>query len=283
MSCKEYSFGIMQGRLTPSNGRGIQFFPFDNWENEFKFAANTGLNEIEFIFDFDRYEQNPLWSESGIDQIKDKIKQTGIKVNHICADFFMRQPFFRVEEVKRLENIEVLKKLILAAKQIGAYTIEIPLVDNSSIKTEAEEDLLLASLREVMPFAQENGITLGLETDLAPKPFLELLKKANHPLIKANYDSGNSSGLGYDHYEEVITLGNYIHNIHIKDRVLGGTTVSLGTGNANFERFFQALKEIDYSGSFILQAARGEDGKESETIKKYIDFVKKYIDKYLLC
>ena len=30
------SFGIMQGRLTPSQGKGIQFFPFDHWEKEFE-------------------------------------------------------------------------------------------------------------------------------------------------------------------------------------------------------------------------------------------------------
>ena len=46
------SFGIMQGRLTPANGRGIQFFPFENWENEFMDCARIGLDEIEWIFDY---------------------------------------------------------------------------------------------------------------------------------------------------------------------------------------------------------------------------------------
>jgi L-ribulose-5-phosphate 3-epimerase len=276
----KHSIGIMQGRLSPPQGRGIQFFPFDGWEDEFKTAAKVGLDEIEFIFDFDRYPQNPLWSESGINKINGLVGETGVKVNHICADFFMRQPFFRVEESQRLENIEVCKKLILAAKQVGARTIEIPLVDNSSIKTEAETNILISSLQEVLPLAQEQGIVLGLETDLPPKPFLELLLQFNHPFLKANYDSGNSSSLGYDHYEEIITLGQYVHNVHIKDRLLGGTTVKLGTGDADFERFFQALKEINYQGSFILQVARGVEGDEPETIKSYLDFVKNYIQKY---
>ena len=48
------SYGIMQGRLTPSNGRGIQFFPFDNWQQEFITGSSIGLNEIEWIFDYDR-------------------------------------------------------------------------------------------------------------------------------------------------------------------------------------------------------------------------------------
>ena len=47
------SIGIMQGRLTQPKGRGIQFFPFDNWIEEFKVAKEIGLKEIEFIFDYD--------------------------------------------------------------------------------------------------------------------------------------------------------------------------------------------------------------------------------------
>ena len=56
------SFGIMQGRLTPSQGKGIQFFPFDHWEKEFELGAMIGINEVEWIFDYDRFEDNPLWS-----------------------------------------------------------------------------------------------------------------------------------------------------------------------------------------------------------------------------
>lgn len=277
-----FSFGIMQGRLTPSRGRGIQFFPFDNWENEFVLAAQISLNEIEFIFDFDRYQENPLWTDAGVVALNRVIQRTGVRVNHICADFFMRQPFFRVDQVTRATNIEILKTLIKRARQVGARTVEIPLVDNSSIKTEEEKEVLIAALRQVIPVAQEQEITLTLETDLAPQPFLSLLSRINHPLVKANYDSGNSSGLGYDSYEEITTLGQRIHNIHIKDRLLGGKTMPLGMGNANFERLFQALKETGYQGSFILQVARGVDGDESATIIGYLDFVKKYIQKYLV-
>lgn len=272
-----HPLGIMQGRLTPPAGRGIQFFPFENWDTEFALAAKAGLDEIEFIFDLDRYTENPLWSKEGLNKINSLIKQTGVKVNSICADFFMRRPFFRVDEPIRQDNIKILQQLILAAKQIGATTVEIPLVDNSSIKTESEKEILIDSIKQVLPTAEAQNITLTLETDLPPQPFLALLQKINHPFVKANYDSGNSSGLGYDHYEEITTLGNLVHNVHIKDRLLGGTTVALGTGSANFEKLFKALKETKYTGSYILQAARGVEGDELNTIKEYIKFVNKYL------
>ena len=98
----------------------------------------------------------------------------------------------------------------------------------------------------------------------------------------ANYDSGNSSGIGYDPYEEITTLNDYIFNVHIKDRIFHGTTVELGTGSADFEKIFMALSKIDYKNDFILQAAREQEGDELKTIKKQKQFLENYINKYLV-
>lgn len=274
------SLGVFQGRLTPRGFNSIQFYPFDNWENEFESAKRLGLSEIEFIFDYDRFQENALWNEKGIERIKFLTKKTGVVINHICADFFMSRPFFRTTEKIRKDNVLILKRLIEVAREIGASNIEIPILDNSSIRTSDEENTLIKSIYEAIPTAEAHAVTIGLETDLPPGKFLELLKKFNSTIIKANYDSGNSAGLGYDHKEEITTLKDYIGNIHIKDRKLHGITVPLGEGNADFDKFFSTISDINYCGSLILQPARGEDGKENETLLKYIDFVKTYLKKY---
>lgn len=276
-----YPIGIMQGRLVLSKGRGIQFFPFEEWKEEFRVASKIGLDEIDFIFDLERYTENPLWTKEGTSQIKEAIASSGVKVKYICADFFMRRPFFRVSEAERQKNIVILKKLIENGREIGAQNIEIPLVDNSSIKTEEEKNLFVQSLKECLPRAKELGITISLEADLPPKELLGLVSRFDDPYLKITYDSGNSSSLGYDSYEEITTYGQYIANVHIKDRVLGGTTVSLGKGDADFDKLFQGLKETGYKGSFTLQAARQEDGKEVDIILSYVEFVRNYINKYL--
>ena len=73
-----------------------------------------------------------------------------------------------------------------------------------------------------------------------------------------------------------------ITNIHIKDRVVGGTTVPLGSGDVNFDLFFSTLSQIDYSDDFIIQGARENEDVISphETCSKYRIFVKDYLDKY---
>lgn len=275
--------GIMQGRLTEPKERGMQFFPFDNWENEFHTAQKLGLDEIEFIFDYQNYEQNPLWTIEGREKLKGIINTSGVAVNAVCFDYFMRRPFFKYSGEQRVpvceENSMILKHVLAAMHDVGIRLIEIPLVDESSMKTEEEMQCFREWLSKVICDAPPS-IRFGLETDLPPQEFRLYIESFHTDRLGANYDSGNSSGMGYDLYEEVTTLRDYIFNVHIKDRIYRGKTVQLGTGSADFESLFKGLKEIGYKYNFILQAARGIDGGEEKNIMEQMVFVKKYISKY---
>ena len=72
-----------------------------------------------------------------------------------------------------------------------------------------------------------------------------------------------------------------IKNIHIKDRLLKGNTVPLGTGDVDFDILFKLLKKHDYKGNLIIQGARETKESPEETSSKYLKFVKQYVDKYL--
>ena len=192
----------------------------------------------------------------------------------------MRRPFYKYDGVRRSEfldeNNRILRHILENMKMTGISLIEIPLVDDSSLKNKGEADAFRDFLLDIIRNAPD-GIWFGLETDLPPKPFKTYLDSFGQVRIGANYDSGNSSGIGYSPYEEVTTLRDYILNIHIKDRVYHGTTVELGTGSADFKELFCGLKEIDYKGSFILQAARGEDGDERNAVIRQIRFLEEWI------
>ncbi len=275
-----WPIGIMQGRLTEPKGRGIQFFPFDNWREEFELARNAGLKEIEFIFDYEDYEKNPIW-QGGIQDIKELSDKTGIRIKSLCFDYFMRRPFFKFKGPEKAvvleENKRVMNQILQNMDRIGIALMEIPLVDASSLTNEQEAEEFRSFLLQLLSMAPGN-ILFGLETDLPPGKFRDYLDSFGQMRIGANYDSGNSSGIGYMPYEEVTTLKNRIFNIHIKDRMYQGTTVELGTGSADFKELFRALKETGYEGSFILQAARGADGSEQETIKGQVQFLSNWIE-----
>ena len=275
----DFSIGIMQGRLSPPINGKIQAFPWDTWEDEFAVAGDIGFDEIEFVFESKNHGNNPLFTNEGLYKIKKLSEESGVRVNYVCADYFMERPFIRVSEEDKNKSVEILKYLIKQCAQIGIRSIEIPMVDNSKIETETEKELFIECLKECLPVAETYNIKLGLETSLNPDDFKALIEEINHPLIEANYDIGNSASIGYDTEEEVSKLGKWINNVHIKDRLLGGGTVPLGEGNANFDLFFKTLNKISYKGSFILQTARGDDDRE--VAEKNLAFVKHYIQKYL--
>jgi hexulose-6-phosphate isomerase len=64
-----------------------------------------------------------------------------------------------------------------------------------------------------------------------------------------------------------------VGSVHIKDRILGGSTVPLGTGDADFPALAESLGMVAFSGDFILQAARGTSGDEVAWAKQNRLFV----------
>jgi hexulose-6-phosphate isomerase len=253
--------GIMQGRLSPRIDGKIQAYPAKTWQKEFEIAQEIGYSAIEWIVE-KPLEVNALMSKSGMQEIKEIILKTGVRIDFICADIFMQQPLIRMSQEIREENKEHLKDILVSAKEVGAIGVEIPFVDASSIKSESEINELISCMQEAFKLAEEIGMKISLETDLNPTSFKELLDRINLNHVQANYDIGNSASLGFDPVEEIDAIGKRILNVHVKDRKLGSTTVPLGTGDADIKLSLSKLSEINYLGGITMQAARGTDDIE---------------------
>jgi L-ribulose-5-phosphate 3-epimerase len=273
-------FGIMQGRLVPPEDGRFQSFPRDGWRNEFPNAVAAGINYIEWIVDSYGLDVNPIFSDTGLQEFDALKREHGIATPAICADWFMDFPLLRCSAGERKEREEFLHRLLPVARRIGADHIVLPFVDISRIETEAEKQTVVEILAVAAPIAQANGVELHLETDLDPGEFAALLQRIPHPYVKANYDSGNSSGLGYIATEEFAAYGDRIGSIHIKDRrskLAGGiATMPLGQGSADLPSVFACMKQIGYNRPVTLQVARGADGGEVAWIREQLAFVHQY-------
>ena len=250
--------GIMQGRLSPRIDGKIQAYPASTWQKEFEIAQEIGYAAIEWIVE-KPVETNALMTDSGKAEIKKVIASTGVRIDYVCADIFMQQPLVRMTEDKKKQNKEYLASILKNAKEVGAIGIEIPFVDNSSIKNEIEKQEFIDVMQGAFKLAKDLDLKISLETDLQPLAFKELLEHIDLDYIQANYDIGNSASLGFDPKQELDAYGKRILNVHVKDRKLGGTTVPLGTGSADIQGVFQKLNEIGYAGGITMQAARGEN------------------------
>lgn len=272
---KNIPLGIMQGRLLPRYKDMYQSFPGDRWKEEFQTAKTLGLDCIEFIFDHDEdYRLNPLMSEEGLEDIARVVEATGVRVLSVCADHFMKKHLHDDNATTRIKNVSVLLQLIENSAGFGISDLTLPFVDASSLKSDKDFENVEASLRECLPVAANRNISLNLETDLPPGRFNSLIETLDHPRIKVNYDTGNSASLGYRPAEELEAYGRHVSVLHIKDRMLGGGSVRLGTGDTDFEAVFTTLKRMEFSGIIIMQAARAEcDDVEINIVKEQLAFI----------
>jgi hexulose-6-phosphate isomerase len=266
--------GIMQGRLLPPQEGRFQSFPRFGWEREIELAHQAGLDCIEWIDDTYGEGRNPLWQPGGVARMRDLCERSSIQVRSFCADWFMENPLVRCSEDEQRSRLERLRRLIALGAEVGIDRIVLPFVDNSRMHGHVDEDAVVKALLLTAPKAEAARVELHMETDLAPGPFAELMARLP-PIFRVNYDSGNSSGLGYLPADEFAAYGDRVGSVHIKDRVRGGTTVPLGTGSADFPALFGALARRGYRGDFILQAARGEPGGEVELARHNRAFVER--------
>jgi hexulose-6-phosphate isomerase len=276
------SLGIMLGRLSPPINNMIQSFPSKTWRKEFQLANKLGFDLIEWIYDL--AENNPIISQDP-NELKKLSSENDIKIDSVCADYFMEKKLFNVSTLELSSNLDKLKQLIRNCNKLEIKILEIPLVDSSSIQNDAFRREFVSNLNSIIPYAEDNQVYLTLETDLPPELFCNLLEEFNHPNVVANYDIGNSISLGYDPSVELTTMSKWIKNIHVKDRLYNSGTVPLGSGSVDFELFFTLLSKINFSDSLIIQGAREDlvnhQISPEETCSKYLKFVKQCMSKYL--
>lgn len=265
----------MQGRLVKDEKNLIQSFPYKSWKKEFLIANKLGLRIMEWTIDRKNILQNPIFKKNKIIEIKKISEQNSVKINSVTCDFFMQKPFFKIKDIKKRDyELSLLFKLINFSNLLGIKYIILPIVDNSSIINNYQEQTLIRKLSLFKTKLKKNKQMILFESDYEPKKLINFIKKFPKKCFGINYDLGNSSAYGFKLSDEKLYF-KYVKNIHIKDRRFKGTTVRLGHGNADFKFFFSFLKKIKYSKNLILQTARAKNNVLE--IKKNIKFLKKYI------
>lgn len=267
----------MQGRLCERVDGKIQAFPWRDWETEFPAAAALDLHLMEWTLDQERLYENPLMRPEGQEKITSLCGQHDISVPSLTGDCFMQAPFWKVEGQVRSELQADFLAIGRACAAVGIRMLVVPLVDNGRLNTVEQENVLVDFLLEQQPFLAEHELQVIFESDFVPTELARFIGRLPADRFGINYDIGNSAALGFNPAEEFAAYGARVINVHVKDRVLGGTTVPLRTGSADFEAVFAALSRQNYQGNFILQTARADVGKHSDVLREYRDMTREWM------
>jgi hexulose-6-phosphate isomerase len=253
---------VMQGRLSPPTDGRIQCFPRYTWAEEVRAARGVGLDAIEWIVDHHGEGANPIETDEGLNELLTLARTHDVVIESICADWFMEDRLAAADDEERARAQDYLDWLIERGARLGIRRIVLPFVDAAALATLDDLERGVEAIERALETARPADIELHLETSFDPEGFAAFLDRIPDPFVKVNYDIGNSSGLGYDPHEELVAYGERLGSVHIKDRVRNGTTVALGTGDADLDGVFEELKRLSYRGPFVLQVARGQAGDE---------------------
>lgn len=267
----------MQGRLSPMVDGKIQAFPWNHWQEEFVIAGKIGFQLMEWTLDHKDLCHNPLLTTEGQKLIAQLMDAHAIRIPSLTGDCFMQAPFYKKTGETRDALLYDLQKIIKACSSVGIQNILIPLVDNGRLENDEQKDSLLAGLESVWALLETKKIRISFESDYGPDQLAAFIEKFDPALFGITYDIGNSAALGYDPWEEIAAYGHRIINVHVKDRLLGGTTVPLSTGDADIPAALEALHRAGYQGNYMLQTARATDGDHAGVLAEYREMVAEWL------
>lgn len=274
-----HKIGIMQGRLVPMVDGRIQAFPRDDWEREFPIAAEIGYDTIELTIEMASYDSHPIRDDAGRDRLRSLTRETGVGLAGLCCDVFMERPMTSSDTAVRQQAADMMATLVRDGAALGLPMIEVPVMGDNSLRDAAGRDQARRLLEDSLPLAETEGIDIILESDLPPRDLLEFIDGFSHPRLGINYDSGNSTWLGYDPDDELPLYLRHVRNIHIKDCTPKDYSLPLGQGATEFDKVFGHLAAANYTGDFVLQAARQDDDVQAAT--DYLLFSRRLVDDWL--
>lgn len=261
--------GFMQGRLSPQVDGKIQAFPWRHWRDEFRIGAEAGFSLMEWTLDDEGIMENPFMTSTGRREIRALSSATGVSVESLTGDCFMQRPFWKTTGETNAALLSTFRTVIEAGADLGVSLIVVPLVDNGRIENEQQLQTLIEGIAPLQSVLERYNLKVVFESDLSPLQLRDFIKQFPDGCCGINYDIGNSASLGFLPQEEIGAYGARIFNVHVKDRELGGSTVPLGSGNADFPAVFKALRNMRYEGNLILQTARAIDGDHVGVLVRY--------------
>ncbi|MEC0246774.1 sugar phosphate isomerase/epimerase family protein [Paenibacillus chitinolyticus] len=236
-------------------------------------------------------------------ELKAYIDSLGLQVSALVGDFGGHGFQVRAENK---EKIEKSKRVLDLALELGTNIVTTHIGIVPSEKDDVYEAMQEAC-EELGQYAKSVDAYFAIETGPEPaahlKSFLDTLSTNG---VSVNFDPANMIMVtGDDPVQGVYTLKDYIVHTHVKDglrhkefdpRILYGAVgfepmaheriaemlregelfeeLPLGEGKVDFDRYFQALREIGYEGYLTIEREVGDN--PAEDIRKAVEFIKAY-------
>ncbi|MHB8972737.1 MAG: sugar phosphate isomerase/epimerase family protein [Pirellulaceae bacterium] len=233
-------------------------------------ASACGFDGLELAFGAGVLTANTTQAEC--QQIRNDAQQCGVALTTLVSGNYWGCSLSSADPTQRKAAIEFTRRYIEVANWLGIRTIlvipgavDVPWDPSVPVVPYQQAwDNATASLRELLPYAADHGVTLALENVwnrflLGPIEFRTFIDQFASPHIGSYFDVGNVVITGYpQHWIEI--LGPRIAAVHVKNfsrddcaGVLHGFGDDLARGDVDFEAVKTALQKINYRGPITAE------------------------------
>ena len=163
------------------------------------------------------------------------------------------------------QNLQNIKATVAIAGKLGLKLVTFHAGFLPHEESDPNFARMLKRLGEVADVFAARNLKLGLETGQETAPVLAgLLQKLKRADVGVNFDPANMILYNKGNPIEALrVLGPWIAQVHIKDanrtKVPGtwGAEVAVGTGEVDWAAFFATLKQLSFTGDFVVEREAG--------------------------
>ncbi len=211
-----------------------------------------------------------LWTDEAAGRVRGESERLKVRIAGLWAGWpgpkvwdFLKGPstLGLVPAAYRKERVEALKRAGEFARRLGVPAVITHLgfiPENPSVPAFAE---VADAVREVAEHLWKLGLEFWFETGQeTPVTMLRLIERVGPEGLGVNLDPANLILYGKGNPIDALDVfGRHVRNIHAKDGMYPtdpmklGRELKVGQGRVRFPEFVKRLKEIGFTGEFIIE------------------------------
>ena len=233
----------------------------EDWFARLKMAKELGFDFVEMSVDESDHRLARLdWSREQRMAVVDAVARTGVRIPSMCLSAHRRFPLGSEDDATRAQGLEVMRKAIVLAQDLGIRVIQLAGYDvYYQEANDYTRERFRAGLKEAVEMASRAQVTLAME--IMDYPLMNSISKAlgyahylNNPWFQLYPDIGNLSAWDNDVQMELASGAGHIVAVHVKDTQQGVfKNVPFGQGVVEFERCFKTLLDTGYCGPYLIE------------------------------
>ena len=230
--------------------------PDFDWSDIYSMAKDFGFDGIEM-----RGLGNDIFSVHAQPFRPDQIDKTIARLNRMHLEIPCLSTGCVLKDEACWESTrEEIKEYIRLAEKLGAKYIRLLGDRNADQEGEVDDEVVLRALKDVVPYAEERGVILLVETNgvyADTARLRDLLVRAESDSVGALWDMHHPYRFAGEKPETTVqNLGVYIKHVHIKDSVMENGRVKykiMGEGDLPIDSMIRALRSVNYEGYISLE------------------------------